>query len=122
MTNGRDFDWIALLTALVLCVVGLAMIYSVFQPPETGGDAVAADFFYFNRQALWLVFGLAAMLAGYLIPHRVYESLAHAYYAVCVILLIAVLLVPSGQDTQRWLVLGPIRLQPSEFTKIAVVF
>ncbi len=122
MTNGRDFDWIALLTALVLCVVGLAMIYSVFQPPETGGDAVADDFFYFNRQVLWLVFGLAAMLAGYLIPHRVYESLAHAYYAVCVILLVAVLLVPSGQDTQRWLVLGPIRLQPSEFTKIAVVF
>lgn len=119
--GARDFDWVTLLTALVLCVIGLAMIYSVFQPPASGTEGVAADYYYFNRQVLWLFFGLAAMLVGYLIPLRIYESLAHAFYAVCLILLVAVLLVPNGQGTQRWLELGPIRIQPSEFTKVAVL-
>jgi len=122
MRDRRDFDWITLLTALVLCCVGLAMIYSVFQPSQTGGGESGADGFYFNRQTLWLVFGLAAMLIGFLVPLHVYETLAHVFYAVCIVLLFAVLIIPSGQDTQRWLVLGPVRLQPSEFTKITLLF
>jgi rod shape determining protein RodA len=122
MRDRRDFDWVTLISTLVLCGVGLAMIYSVFQPSQTGGENIGANSFFFNRQVLWLVFGMVAMLAGYLVPLRVYETLANVFYAVCIVLLIAVLVIPSGQDTQRWLVLGPVRLQPSEFTKIALLF
>jgi rod shape determining protein RodA len=122
MTHSRDFDWVTLLTALILCFVGLAMIYSVFQPPTSGGEAAEANYYFFKRQLLWLVFGLVAMFLGFSVPFRVYETLAHVYYAVCIFLLIAVLVIPSSGDTQRWLVLGPIRLQPSEFTKLAALF
>jgi rod shape determining protein RodA len=122
MRDRRDFDWVTLISTLVLCGVGLAMIYSVFQPSQTGSENIGANTFFFNRQVLWLIFGLVAMLTGFLVPLRVYETLAHVFYAVCVVLLIAVLVIPSGQDTQRWLVLGPLRLQPSEFTKIALLF
>jgi rod shape determining protein RodA len=122
VTRGRDLDWITILTALTLCVVGLAMIYSVFRPPVSGGEVLDADYFYFKRQMLWFLFGLIAMFVGFAVPFRAYESLAHAYYVVCIVLLVAVLVVPSGSGTQRWLVFGPIRLQPSEFTKIALLF
>jgi rod shape determining protein RodA len=122
MTGSRDFDWVTLLTALILCIVGVSMIYSVFQPTETVGDAVDADYFYFKRQMLWMVFAMVAMFVGIALPIRVYETLAPILYALCIILLIAVLLLPGSTGTERWLVLGPIRLQPSEFTKIAVLF
>lgn len=121
MRKGRDFDWIALVAALTLCFSGLALIYSVFQPP-TDGTTDAADYFYFKRQLTWFAVGLVAMILGFGIPFRFFESLAHVAYITCLVLLIAVLLVPSGRDTQRWLALGPIRLQPSEFMKIAVLF
>ena len=43
MTGRRDIDWITLLATLILCVVGISMIYSVFQPPINGGDFVERD-------------------------------------------------------------------------------
>ena len=122
MTGSRDFDWITLLTAVILCIVGVSMIYSVFQPTETGGNVVDADYFYFKRQMLWMVFAMVAMFVGIALPFRVYETLAPILYALCIILLIAVLVLPGSTGTERWLVFGPIRLQPSEFTKIAVLF
>ena len=122
MTGSRDFDWVTLLATLILCVVGISMIYSVFQPPLSGGDTLEANNYYFKRQLLWMVFALAAMFLGFALPFRVYESLAHVVYAVCLIMLVAVLILPADEGTRRWLVFGPIRLQPSEFTKIAVLF
>jgi rod shape determining protein RodA len=121
VTGNRDLEWVTLVTTFILCVVGIAMIYSVFQPPLSGGDAVEANNYYFLRQSLWLLFGLAAMFLGIVVPLRLYETLANVFYAICIVLLVAVLILPSKGGTQRWLVFGPVRLQPSEFTKVAVL-
>jgi rod shape determining protein RodA len=44
------------------------------------------------------------------------------FYALCVVLLVAVLFLgPVINGSQRWLVWGPVRMQPSELTKLAVV-
>jgi cell division protein FtsW len=40
---------------------------------------------------------------------------------LCVVGLIAVRAMPSAGGSQRWLFLGPFRVQPSEFAKLAVV-
>jgi rod shape determining protein RodA len=120
--GNRDFDWVTLMVTIILCVVGISMIYSVFQPPVNGGDAVETDYHFFKRQLLWFLFALSAMFVGFALPFRVYETLAPLLYAVCVLLLVAVLVMPNSSGTDRWLELGPVRLQPSEFTKIAVLF
>jgi len=121
MRGGRDFDWVTLMTALLLCMVGLAMIYSVFHPPVNGGTEGADHYYYFKRQLLWLVFGLFAMLVGFAVPFRVYESLAFVIYVVCLALLIVVLALPGQRGAARWIDLGPIRLQPSEFMKVGLL-
>lgn len=121
MRAKRDFDWVVLISALLLCGIGLAMIYSVFQP-ATDDITEPVSSGYFVRQLVWLVFGVAAMFVGFIVPFRFYESLAHVLYVLCTLMLIAVLVIPSGKDTQRWLVFGPIRVQPSEFAKVAILF
>lgn len=121
MKGNREFDWTLLMVTLVLCLVGLALIYSVFHPHAPVADAGDANYMYLHRQLLWMALGLLSLAVGYGVPFRVYESLAHVIYACCVLLLIVVLLMPSAGDTQRWIRLGPFSLQPSELTKVAVL-
>ncbi|MEJ2720314.1 MAG: rod shape-determining protein RodA [bacterium] len=116
-----DFDWLILITTFVLCVVGLGLIYSVFHPHANGYTEPVSNA-YFIRQLIWLTVGIGALLAGFLVPFRIYEALAYVFYGIGVILLIAVLFVKGGPQAQRWIALGPLRLQPSEFMKIALLF
>ncbi len=81
--------------------------------------------YFLMRQMLHLAIGTALLLAFMYLP---YPRLADrrvllGIVAGCVAALIAVLATPEVNGAHRWLPLGPLRLQPSEFTKVvAVVF
>ena len=121
MRISRDFDPLILITTLLLCIIGLCLIYSVFHP-HANGYTDDVDYLFFSRQLTWICFGIVAMFLGFAIPFRYYETLAHVFYAICLVLLVLVLFVKGGGPTQRWIPIGPMRLQPSEFTKIALLF
>lgn len=121
MKLGRGFEPLVLIAAALLCVVGLSLIYSVFHPHRTSFSD-EASYLFFNRQLVWLVFGFLAGLLGFMIPFRFFEALAHVSYIVCIALLLFVLVDGGGGSTHRWLAIGPMRLQPSEFMKIALLF
>lgn len=70
---------------------------------------------------LWVCFGILSMLMGFAIPFRYFEALAWVFYGFCLVLLVVVLFAGSGQSTARWLSIGPMRLQPSEFMKVALL-
>jgi rod shape determining protein RodA len=118
--RGRDFDWVIVTCTGILMLVGLSIVYSVSHSVgEVSPEALAGS--HFSRQLLWLGLGLFTMLLAYAIPFRWFESLAPAMYALCIILLVVVLLLPAKGETQRWFVIGPLAIQPSEFTKVAVL-
>jgi len=121
MTRGRDFDGLLLITSSLLVVLGLSLIYSVFHPHENGFSN-EMNYVFFNRQLVWVCFGVVAMLAGFAIPFKYFEALAYVVYVLCLILLVVVLFIKGTQSTQRWINIGPMRLQPSEFMKIALLF
>jgi rod shape determining protein RodA len=116
----RNFDWVIVLCAGILTLVGLSIVFSV---SHSIGDAHAEWLrgSYFTRQLLWVGMGLLVMLVGFAVPFRVFETLAYAAYAACLTLLVVVLLLPAKGETQRWFVVGPLAIQPSEFTKVAVL-
>jgi len=120
LSKTRDFDPLILLTGLLLSAVGLALIYSVLHPAHGVGEASGNTFF--TRQFLWLGFGMIALLLGYAVPFRIYEALAYVIYVVCFLLLVVVMFAGGGETAQRWIAIGPIRIQPSEFTKVALLF
>jgi rod shape determining protein RodA len=118
MKLSRHVDWIILLCAGILALVGLSIVYSVSHTSE------AAEWMrgsYFSRQLLWLGIGALVMLVTFAIPFRFFESLAPAIYFACLALLVVVLLLPAKGETQRWFIIGPIAIPPSEFTKVAVI-
>jgi len=106
-------DWGLVLLVVALAGIGFLMLYSV-----AGGSTEP----WARRQALRFGVGLALMVVIALIDIRFWRRMAPLAYAGALILLVAVEFVgETGMGAQRWLKLGPIRLQPSELMKIAIV-
>ena len=106
------FDWLLLATILVICGMGITMIYSATQ-------STAPRLFVSQVYALGL--GLIALLLALSIDYRTLADKSHWLYGITLALLIYVMLfgVVRG-GARRWIPLGVFNLQPSEFAKLAV--
>ena len=112
--------WLFLTTAL-LVLGGLFMVGSAsnYFAMEFGKSPSALWW----RHAIHLVVGGAALVLMLQIP---YPRLANGpaifvLLALCAIGLIAVRAMPEVGGSQRWILIGPFRLQPSEFAKLGSV-
>ncbi len=112
------FDPLLLLSALGLIGIGLIALYSSSQPVIQGGSGTN----YFILQSIWVVLGLAAMLTAWFFPLRLITSAAYGLYLFSLLLLVAVLIAGvAGYGAVRWIRIGPINVQPSEFAKLATL-
>jgi cell division protein FtsW len=106
------------MTVLALLTFGFVMLTSTSSFHPYRGD----PFYYVKRQAMWLGLGLAACAATSRIDYRRYRRLAWALFLAAAVLLVGVLIFGKRiNGAARWFVLGPIRFQPSEFSKYALV-
>ena len=117
-----------LLPWLLILGASLLMLWSVSSPPgdfdlsdERASYVVSRAFF--DRQLLWAGIGLVTMIASAMIPFRVYKDyFAYLLYGGGLLLLVLLLVLPPLRgETHRWLVIGPVGLQPSEFFKAAMI-
>jgi cell division protein FtsW len=109
-----------LIPVSLLAVVGLGAILSAssVHALESQQDSL----FYFKRQLMWLGAGVVGLAAAASLPVRWWRRLAFPFFLVTVLLLVAVQLMGTRVGgAERWLALGPITLQPSEFAKLATV-
>ncbi|HHX89933.1 MAG TPA: rod shape-determining protein RodA [Paracoccus sp.] len=106
-------NWALVLLLTAVAAVGFLMLYSV-----AGGDLER----WAEPQMRRFGLGLTAMFAVAFVPLWFWRSMSGIAYAVAVILLLGVEFFGTvGMGAQRWLVVGPFRLQPSELAKIAVI-
>ena len=107
-------DLYIVIPAVLLVIFGSLAVYSATEFP----DSLRAGFFW--RHILSLVVAGGAMLTMMALPLRALEDLAYVIYGAAVVLLLAVLVVGiEVYGARRWLGYGPIRMQPSEFAKVA---
>lgn len=74
-----------------------------------------------TKQIVWATFGLAAMLASTTVNYRQVARWSYPLFALSLLGLVAVFFAPSINGAHRWLRLGPVGFQPSEFAKLAYV-
>lgn len=115
----KQVDWVLVLCVLALCIYGLLMVYSSAQGVEGGTAALAMA--RVEKQAIWIVVSLVVGALMMCFDYGKLVKLAAPVYWATLGLLVAVFVFPESQGAHRWLVLGPVRLQPSEFAKLAVV-
>lgn len=107
-------DWMLSLCVLALIAVGLSTLYSA---THSTNPAV------FRSQLLVFLPGFIAIAALVATDHRFLVSLAPVMYGLAVTFLLLVEFFGSeAKGAERWLQLGPIRIQPSEMTKLAMVY
>ncbi|MBI5882535.1 MAG: putative lipid II flippase FtsW [Elusimicrobia bacterium] len=114
-------DYAMLVLALALLCTGLIMVYSA---SAIWADQKLADPFYFvKRQALWGVLGVWAMAFLSRLDYNRLKEWIWPIFAVTVGGLVLALCSDPVANVHRWVRLGPIGLQPSEFAKIvAAIF
>jgi rod shape determining protein RodA len=111
--------WGLLVLLLVLCGVGLANLYSASAVRLEDGLGMES---YFAKQVVWCGLGCIALIVVLLVHYRHLRALSWPLYACGVLLLVAVrFLGKTVYGAQRWLDLGPVHLQPTEFVKVAVI-
>lgn len=118
--NGSTFFlW---LIPLLLSALGIVMITSVTTNLSVSRWDV--PFVYGIRQIKWLLLGLASMVACYCIPIRIWKRLSGILWIFAVGMMIMTL-VPgffnAAGGATRWLSVGPVSIQASEFLFLAVI-
>lgn len=106
---------------LVLVVIGLAMVFSA--SAVMARDRFGSPYYFLVRQALWAVVGLLSMTLLMRVNYGKYNKPAVVFPAVgiTIMLLLAAFLMHDSHNTHRWIRLGPLSFQPSEFAKPALV-
>ena len=103
---------------LIFLVTGIAGFGLIVLYSAAGGSAQP----WALKQGIVFTFFLSVAIAMSWMRESTIKSIAFPLYAVTLVMLIGVdVLGFASKGAQRWLDLGPIRLQPSEFMKPAIV-
>ncbi|MEV0257243.1 rod shape-determining protein RodA [Streptomyces sp. NPDC050732] len=117
----RRLDWVILLCALALSVIGSALVYSATRNrTELVGDDPYA---FLLKHVMNIGIGLALMAGTIWLGHRTLRTAVPILYGISVFLVLLVL-TPLGatiNGAHAWLVIAGFSLQPSEFVKITII-
>ena len=120
-SNGKELDFVLVFTIVVLLCVGLIALSSAssYTALITRGDSN----YYFIRQLAFAVVGVIAMFVISKIDYTFYEKYGYVIYIVALAAMLLVFVPGLGSEVKgarRWIDLGFISFQPSEFMKPAL--
>lgn len=121
MRKSALFFFGLVVTALV--ALGLVVLSSASEANAMrlhGGD----NLFFVKRQFIYLVGGVIIAVCAAMFDYRRWREnwgLTVLFYGIVLVLLLLVFNYKAVNGSQRWIDLGLLRLQPSEFAKLATV-
>ncbi|TRZ63834.1 MAG: putative lipid II flippase FtsW [Rhodocyclaceae bacterium] len=121
----QDLDAWLLWPALTLLMFGMVMVYSASIATAEGSQYTGHQSAYFLvRHGVFIAIGLIVGTMVFQVPLRIWQQTAPWLFVAGFMLLLVVLIPHVGYSVngaQRWLPLGPVRLQPSELMKLFAV-
>lgn len=108
----KDFDWLLAMSALAIFILGLSLLFSSTYPYKLD---------YVLKQVMWFLAGCLVFILMININYRRITGIGSIFYFLILFLLAAVLIFGSRRlGAQRWLTIGSLNIQPSEFSKIFI--
>jgi cell division protein FtsW len=117
----RPFDPVLFAVVTALLGLGLVMVYSA--SAVEGAIKHHDPQFFLVRQAVYVVAGLGVMLLTSKIDYHRLHKLTYPVLGAAVVMLVVVLtrVGHAAGGAARWISIGPVHVQPAEFTKLALV-
>lgn len=117
LSSLKSLDIVLLISVIGLIMLGILFIYS--SGISSSGEQISREWM---RQILWSGTGLFLMLLGAAIDYRRYRPFVLPAYGLILLFLILVLIIGTySKGARAWFGLGGLGIQPSEFTKLAVI-
>lgn len=116
MKSFKKFDFVLLITVLLLCIYGIILIRSATLSYESSRYVVV--------QTLATVLGFIGILIIVLMDYQLIGKLYIPIYAVSIVLLLAVLVFGTGEEqwgADSWLYIGSFGFQPAEICKVGII-
>ncbi len=122
MKRLRDLDYFLIVPYLILCAIGIVMVYSASSNVAVENGTTPSA--YLVRQAFWVVIGLGITIFMTAMNTRYLHY--KQFYWIGMILLDCVLiwLLAAGKTingASGWISFGPINIQPAEFVKFFLI-
>ena len=112
-----------LIASAVTLLVGIGLLMALSSSSvyaQSNGDS---PYYFAIRQVIFLALGVPMAWVLSKLPERLLRPLGWAAIVLAIVLMLLVF-TPLGHETKgnrNWLLLGPIGLQPSEFSKVAMI-
>lgn len=114
----RRTDWTLMMATAGILLMSLIIIGSATHINTPGEER----YWFVARQGLFAVVNLA--MAAFLMnfDYKMLQGYGNKLYVFNLIMLLAVMLIgQSALGAQRWISIGPISIQPSEFSKLIMI-
>lgn len=110
----KNTDYLLLILALVLVLVGIIGIYSAGLNSTISKDE-------YLKQIMWTGISLVVMVVVWLLDYHLTSVFGLGGYPLFLILLVIVLFMPEINGARSWFNIGGTLIQPSEFMKIVYI-
>lgn len=104
---------------LLITIISILVISSATHTTVAG-----ENFYYTKKQIIWFFIGLVVMFIVISIDYHSIANCSNIIYILNILATLLVIIIGIGKQStgaQRWIPIGPFRLQPSEFAKLALI-
>ena len=100
---------------VLLCLLSLVLLNST----SSESPFITSTF---SRQLLWLAMGVFVFIGVQFLRIQFFNEYAYHFYGVLIIGILGTYFMPIKGGAHRWLIIGPLSIQPSEIGKVFMVF
>ncbi|WP_349410368.1 putative lipid II flippase FtsW [Pseudalkalibacillus sp. SCS-8] len=116
----KNYDYAMIAIVLILCGIGLVMVYSASMIVAVMEYEFSSDHF-FKRHLLWVIMGIVVFFVFMMLPYKMYQKLI---IPITLGMLCSLVLVLFGEETngaKSWFEIGGFKIQPAEYAKIGII-
>jgi cell division protein FtsW len=112
-------DWILFTTVILMVFFGAVMIYSASSVKAE--QKLGSSYYYIGRQMFWVVIGVGVMMLLKGVSYRKLQHPGVAFASMGLVLVLLIVVFFMDPQQHRWIRIGGLGLQPSEFAKPAMI-